>query len=164
MKCGGDSKMTRYSKPVWKMIEEAVDKIGEITAKDAKEYIRKNYAKDRVNESTISAQIIACSVNHPSAHHYPNPNRFLFYLGNGRYRRYDPRKDGLWEITPNGAQKIIREIKTDQAYFSQMDSNGQIGLPKEIQERLSVGARDFVAFVIDKQGNIILKKAELRPI
>ncbi|KPV63256.1 MAG: hypothetical protein AOA66_0978 [Candidatus Bathyarchaeota archaeon BA2] len=156
--------MTRYSKPVWQMVEEVVDKLGEITAKDARDYIRKNYAEDKVNESTISAQVIACSVNHPSAHHYPNSHRFLFYLGNGRYRRYDPKKDGLWEITSNSAQKIIREVKTEQAYFSQIDSNGQVRLPKEIQEKLSIGARDFVAFVTDEQGNIILKKAELRPV
>lgn len=157
-------KMTRYSKPVWQMIEEAVDKLRELTAKDAKDYIRKNYPEDKVNESTVSAQIIACSVNHPSAHHYPDSHRFLFYLGNGRYRRYDPEKDGLWEITLTGARKILRELKTKQAYFSQIDSSGHIRLPKEIQERLSVGARDFVAFITDKQGYIVLKKAELRPI
>lgn len=156
--------MTRYSKPVWQMIEEAVDKLGEITAKDARDYIRKNYAEDNVNELTISAQVIACSVNHSSAHHYPDSHRFLFYLGNGRYRRYDPKKDGLWEITPDGAQKIIGEIKTKEAHFSQIDSSGVVRLPKEIQERLSVGDRDFVAFVIDRQGNVVLKKAELRPI
>jgi len=160
----GAFRMTRYSKPVWKMIEEAVDELGEITAKDARDYIRKHYAKDKVNELTIGAQIIACSVNHPSAHHYPDPHRFLFYLGNGRYRRYDPKKDGVWEITPRGAQKIVNEIKTNEAYFSQIDSSGQIRLPKEIQERLSVGDRDFVAFLIDKQGNIVLKKAKLQPI
>ena len=156
--------MTRYSKPVWQMIEEAVNKLGEITAKDVKDYIRKNYTEDNVNELTINAQVIACSVNHSSAHHYPNSHRFLFYLGNGRYRQYDQKKDGLWEITPDGAQRIIEEIKTKDAYFSQIDSSGQVRLPKEIQKRLSVGNRDFVAFLIDRQGNISLKKAELRPI
>ena len=48
------------------MIEEAVKKLGEITAKDAKDYIRENYPKDNVNESTINAQVIAASVNHSS--------------------------------------------------------------------------------------------------
>lgn len=164
MEHGGEFKMTRYSKPVWRMIEEAVDKLGELTARDAKEYIREHYSEDKVNESTISAQVIACSVNHPSAHHYPDSHRFLFYLGNGRFRRYDQKKDGIWEITLNGARKIIREIKTEQAYFSRIDASRQVCLPKEIQERLSVGDKDFVAFLIDKQGNIVLKKAELRPI
>jgi len=156
--------MVRYSKPVWQMIEEAVDKFGEITAKDAKDYIRKNYPGDNVNELTISAQVIAASVNHNCAHHYSASHRFLFHLGNGRYRRYDTKKDGLWEITPAGARKIVEEIKTNEAYFSQIDSRGQIQLPTEIREKLHLGERDFVAFVRDDQGNIVLRKAQLRPV
>ena len=156
--------MTRYSKPVWKMIEEAVNKLGEITAKSAKEYIKENYPRDNVNELTIGAQVIACSVNHTSAHQYSNSHRFLFYLGNGRYRRYDPNKDGMWEVTPEGARKIMGEIRTNEAYFSQIGSGAEIRLPKEIFQKLSLKERDFVAFVTDSQGNILLKKAELRPI
>jgi len=72
--------MTRYSKPVWQMVKEAVEKMGEVTAKDVKDYVRKNYAKDNVNELTINAQVIAYSVNHSSAHHYTDAQRFLFYL------------------------------------------------------------------------------------
>ena len=37
-------------------------------------------------------------------------------------------------------------------------------MPREIQEGFSVAERDFLAFVIDREGNVILKKAELRPI
>ena len=156
--------MTRYSKPVWKMIEEAVDRLGEITAKDTKDYIKESYPKDNVNELTINAQVIACSVNHSSAHHYSDSHRFLFFLGNGRFRRYDARKDGLWEITPDGARKVAEDVKANDAYFTQIDSAGQMRLPEEIRKKLQVGERDFVAFVADDQGNIVLRKAELRPI
>ncbi len=156
--------MTRYSKPVWQMIEEAIDKLGEMTAKDAKDYIRGNYPKDNVNELTIGAQVIACSVNHTSAHQYTDSHRFLFYLGNGRFRPYHPTRDGKWEITSDGARRIVEEIKTNHAYFSQIGSNAEIRLPKEICEKLSLKERDFVAFVSNDQGNITLKKAELRPI
>lgn len=156
--------MVRYSKPVWKMIEEAVDKFGEITAKDAKDHIRENYPKDNVNELTVNAQVIAASVNHPSARHYSASHRFLFYLGNGRFRRYDIKKDGMWEITPAGVRKTIEEIKTNETYFTQIDSKGQIRLPKEIQEKLHLSESDFVAFLNDDEGNIVLKKAQLRPV
>ncbi len=156
--------MVRYSKPVWQMIEEAVDKFGEITAKDAKDYITKNYPKDNVNELTINAQVIAASVNHPSAHHYSASHRFLFYLGNGRFRRYNAQKDGLWEITSTGARKTVEEIKTNDTYFSQIDSRGQIQLPTKIREKLRLCERDFVAFVTDDKGNITLRKAQLKPI
>ncbi len=156
--------MTRYSKPVWQMVEEAVDKLGEITAKSAKEYIKENYPKDNVNELTIGAQVIACSVNHTSAHQYPDTHRFLFYLGNGRFRRYDAEKDGVWEITSTGARKTGEQMKTNEASFSQIDSRGQVQIPREIREKLRIGEKDFVAFVIDNRGNIVLRKAKLRPV
>jgi len=146
------------------MIEEAMNKLGEITAKDAKDYIRENYPKDNVNESTLNAQVIAASVNHSSTHYYSVSHRFLFYLGNGRFRRYDAKSDGLWEITPEGAREIAEEIKTNKAFFSQIDSRGQIQLPKEIRDKLHLSEKDFVAFVIDDQGNFVLIKAEFQPI
>jgi hypothetical protein len=156
--------MTRYSKPVWQMVKEAVDKMGEITARDVKDYIRKNYAKDNVNELTINAQVIACSVNHSSAHHYPDSQRFLFYLGSGRYRLYNPNKDGIWQMTPSGPQKVGEEAKSGGAYFCQITAGGQVHLPKDILDKLSVKESDFVAFVEDKEGNVHLRKAELRII
>ena len=156
--------MVRYSKPVWKMIEEAVDRYGEMTAKDAKDYIKENYAKDNVNELTINAQVIAASVNHPSAHHYSASHRFLFYLGNGRFRRYDAAKDGKWDITSTGATETVEGIRTSEASFSQIDSRGQVQIPREIREKLHLTNREFVAFIIDSRGNILLKKAELRPV
>lgn len=146
------------------MIEEAVDKMGEITAKSAKQYINENYVKDNVNELTIGAQVIACSVNHTSAHQYSDTHRFLFHLGNGRFRRYDAKNDGIWEITPEGARKVSEQMKTNEASFSQIDSRGQVQIPQEVRERLHLADRDFVAFITDSQGNILLKKAELRPI
>jgi len=152
----------RYSKPVWQMVREAVEKMGEVTAKEVKEYIRKNYPKDNVKELTINAQVIAHSVNHSSAHHYPVSQRFLFYLGNGRYRLYDPDKDGLWQITPSGPQKVGEATKSGKAHFSQVASGGQVRLPKDILDKLLIKENDFVAFVEDNQGNIHLKRAELR--
>src|SRR3972149_7238373 len=107
--------MVRYRKTVWLMIRETVDKLGEITARDAKDYIKKNYPQDNVNESTINAQIIAASVNHPSAHHYSSSHRFLFYLGNGRFREDDPNKDRVWDVIYSRTIPTAAEIKTDDA-------------------------------------------------
>jgi hypothetical protein len=145
------------------MVKEAAEKMREITAKDAKQYIRENYPSDNVNELTINAQVIACSVNHPSAHHYTSSRRFLFYLGNGRYRLHDPERDGFWDITKQGAEKRNLNLRTTKgSFFSQIKAGGQIFLPKAIQEKLSLEQYDFVAFVEDSAGNILLRKAELR--
>lgn len=154
--------MVRYSKPVWQMVKEAAEKMREITAKDVKQYIRDTYPTDNVNELTVSAQVIACSVNHPSAHHYPDSQRFLFYLGNGKYRLYAPERDGVWEKTPRGTKKVSDGIKSGNCYFSQVKSGGFIFLPRIIQEKLLIKEDDFVAFVENSDGEILLRKGELR--
>lgn len=156
--------MTRYSKPVWQMVKEAVEEMGEVTAKDVREYIKEHYPEDNVNELTISAQVIACSVNHTSAHHYPNTRRFLFYLGNGRYRMYNPDEDGIWEVTTSGARRVSEEVKSKKGFFSQVSKGGQVSIPNEIQKRLLIENGDFVAFVQDEEGNVLLKKAELKVV
>jgi hypothetical protein len=60
-----------------------------------------------VNNSTLTCQIIICSVNHPSRVHHPENKKprtctgqyhFLFNTGRGRVAPYDPEKHGLWEI------------------------------------------------------------------
>jgi len=68
------------------MVENAVSALGAANTRQVVEFIKSYYPKDDVNKSTISAYMIACSVNHSSAHHYPNPHHFLFYLGGGQYR------------------------------------------------------------------------------
>ncbi len=55
---------------VWQMIKESVDSLGgNATYSQIKEYIRKKYGD--VNESTITAQTVVCTVNHTSRIHYP---------------------------------------------------------------------------------------------
>lgn len=154
--------MVRYSKPVWQMVKEAAERADVVTAKDVKEFIKENYPDDNVNELTINAQVIACSVNHSSAHHYSDTQRFLFYLGNGRYRIYHPERDGIWDITRQGAKKVSKGITSGGAYFSRVSSDGQVMIPKTIQDKLSIKKGDFVAFVEDKTGSILLKRGELR--
>lgn len=156
--------MTRYSKPVWQMVKEAVQELGEVTAKDVRGYIKEHYPEDNVNELTISAQVIACSVNHTSAHHYPDTRRFLFYLGNGRFRLHNPDKDGIWEVTSFGARKVSEEAESGRGFFSQVSRGGQVTIPGRILEKLSIRNGDFVAFVEDKEGNTVLKKAELKVV
>ena len=112
---------------------------------------------------TINAQVIACSVNHTSAHHYPDTKRFLYYLGNGRYRLHHPERDGFWQVTRFGAKKMSEGITNSEGHFSQISENGRILLPKYIQNKLSLKKGDFLAFV-EEGDNILLKKAELRII
>jgi hypothetical protein len=156
--------MVRYSKPVWKMVKEAAEEMEEFTAKDVREFIKKRYAEENVNALTIGAQVIACSINHPSAHHYPDTQRFLFYLGNGRYRMADPHEI---QSSDTHAHSLIRADlgfgTSEEGYFTQI-KNGQIRIPRPILEKMSLKDNDFVAFVEDNKGNVLLKRAKLKVI
>jgi hypothetical protein len=155
--------MVKYSKPVWQMVMEAAEELDEFTAKDVKIFIKKHYPDDNVNELTIGAQVIACSLNHPSARHYPDSQRFLRYFGNGRYRLADPdERQGLNAI-PKKFEKGIKYGSSDKGYFTQI-RNGQIRIPRNILQKMSLKENDFVAFVESTNGDILLKKAELRVI
>ena len=152
--------MVRYSKPVWQMVKEAAEELEELTAKDVKEFIRNRYAQDNVNESTIGAQVIACSVNHPSAHHYPDKERFLFYLGNGRFRMAHAEEIENSEI-PSRMSKKDPDYGSEGEYFVQI-RNGQIRIPTPILRKMGLKNHDFLAFIEEDNGNIVLKQAELR--
>jgi endonuclease len=58
--------------------------------------------------NTISAHLIALSVNHPLRRHYPSVSRhaFLFSVGRGRYRQWNPEQDGTWVVTENGVRLV----------------------------------------------------------
>ncbi len=56
--------------PVWKMVKEAVEHLGgTATYAQIKANILATYGD--VNDSTMTCQIIVCSVNNPSRIHYP---------------------------------------------------------------------------------------------
>jgi hypothetical protein len=59
-------------------------------------------------KNTISAHLIAFSVNHPSRRHHRSAWNygFLFSLGNGRYRKWRPEEDGMWAVDETGVRLV----------------------------------------------------------
>lgn len=106
--------------PVWQMIRDAVDSIGGdlIAISDIIKHITAKY--ERVNEGTIRAQALACTVNRQSRTGMPENHRprianskydFLYSLGRGIVTKYDPIKHGVWEIAEQDGSRIVRQIK-----------------------------------------------------
>ncbi|MGE5397149.1 MAG: hypothetical protein ACM3MK_06375 [Chitinophagales bacterium] len=124
--------------PVWMMVREAMASIsGEATYKDIKQHIMKKY-KD-VNERTIQAQIVICSVNQKSRVHYP-PNRkpricddkydFLYCLGNGRVALYDPMVHGQWGIVEEkGKLEVLKMQPQIESAPKQSDQSANMLAP-----------------------------------
>ena len=157
--------MPKYSKPVWQMVKEALEELGELTGPTAVQYIRDHYPRDNVNKDTIKLQLIACSVNHTSARQYDDPNRFLWYLGDGRYRAYDPGSDET-KIEPGW--KVIRvphprrqEPGADEVPFSRVEAGNRVALPSAVTQSLGLSPHDIVAFV-DERGKYYIKKGRLK--
>jgi len=157
--------MARYSKPVWQMVKEALEELGELTGPTAVQYVRDHYPRDNVNKSTIRLQLIACSVNHNSARQFDDPNRFLWHLGSGRYRAYDPDKD---EAKIESGWKIIKVPRlrphvpaAEETPFSRVEAGNRIALPSAVTQSLGLGLNDVVAFVEDR-GKYYVRKGRLK--
>jgi endonuclease len=113
--------------PVWQMIREATEQLGDgpVPYTTIKERIRSKYGE--VNEGTLNAQLIICTVNQPSRIHYTENQKprlansrydFLYSVGRGTVMRYDPNLHGLWEITKDSIGKLVvkqTEIEVDIA-------------------------------------------------
>lgn len=133
---------------VWEMVKEAVNNLeGKASYTEIRDYI-KNHYKD-VNENTITAQTIVCTVNHNSRVHYPENNKprianakydFLFTTGRGQVELYNPEKHGIWEITEDDYGKLIVKQQTEETPEDDIPlEENDFSFPIESQ------LRDFIA-------------------
>lgn len=157
--------MAKYSKPVWQMVKEALEELGELTGPTTIQYIRDHHPRDNVNKGTIKLQLIACSINHTSARQFDDPNRFLWYLGNGRYRAYDPdadkaQMDPKWKV-PKVSLPKRRGPTADEVSFSRVETGNRVILPSLVIKSLGFGPNDVVVFV-EERGKYYIRKGRLR--
>ena len=88
-------------------LEEAVRfNGGEATSRKIYDYIYEHYPSKPWKDNTIRCHIMGCTVNHSSSHHYKHFRKFLFNLGPGHVRLYDPEKDGTWIWSKEGMVKV----------------------------------------------------------
>lgn len=144
---------------VWQMIKEAMDNIGDKASySHIKKYIHSKYGE--VNDSTITCQIIVCTVNHPSRIHYPENSKsrisdtkydFLYTIGRGEVERYNPERHGIWEIKEDETGKLIIAEKNDVKHDINVEMK-ETSPQKDEEEYyfpLESHLRDFIAQNID---------------
>ena len=98
-------------------IREVIREPGKIySTKEVIDLIYQKYPERPWKESTIRCHLIGLSVNHPSCIHYPTLRRqaFLFSLGGGRWRLYDPEKDGEWVWDRTGVRLVGEESEGEE--------------------------------------------------
>jgi hypothetical protein len=118
------------------------DQAGVLSTSDVISRIYAKHPDEPWQRNTISAHLIGLSVNHSSSHHYPSFRRhaFLFSLGNGRYRRWDPEADGTWEVTPDGVRLVDDSddvvIAEEAAVDAEVVSGMSLSLERDLEAAL----------------------------
>ena len=91
------------------LIREAVENLVEANPKQIMQFIRDQHPEVEVKETSFRADIIGCSVNHTSSHHYPSMPKFLFYeKQKGTYRIYNQKIDGKHVPISSRDDKIVQ--------------------------------------------------------
>lgn len=129
------------------MVREAVQALGgKATYPDIKEYILNKWPG--VNEDTINAQIIVCTVNQPSRIHYPENQRareyderydFLYTVGRGKVVLYSPDEHGKWGIREDrsGRIEIYQDVdQPDEQERKTAEDTYSFALEKHLQDFL----------------------------
>ena len=77
---------------------------------------------------SIRCHLIGLSVNHPSSKHYPTLHRqaCLFYVGNGRYKLFDPKQDN--------ADSTIEEENNIETVDSDEFIEATISLERDLEQ------------------------------
>ncbi len=103
--------MTKNHKTHAEMIREAVEELGRATPNSIMDFIRKKYPDIEVKETYFRADMIGCSVNHSSSHHYPGMPKFLFYdKEKGTYQLNEERLNDKTEHPLKIYEKLDPEL------------------------------------------------------
>ena len=115
------------------MIREAIEKLKVAKPPEIMNFIHEKYPEVEIKKNSFSADIIGCSVNHSSSHHYLGNPKFLFYeKGNKTYQLYDPEKHGIWIVDGKGARstdQIENEVEGEM-----IANETVLGLEKDLED------------------------------
>ncbi len=115
-------------------VREAVTKTGRVmSAEEIINHIYRQYPERPWKKSTIRAHLIGCSVNHSSSRHYPSFPKFLFTVGRGRVRLYQPEKNGIWKVDEQGARPIDRQVTEETGREQEIVQEAAIGLERDLE-------------------------------
>lgn len=83
------------------MIREAIEELGIASPNSIMDFIRQKYPNLNIKKTSFRADIIGCSVNHSSSHHYPGMPKFLFY----------DKQEGTYQLLNSETPKTKRKLK-----------------------------------------------------
>ena len=135
------------------MIREAIKELGNAKPRTIMDFINRKYPEVEVKKDSFRADIIGCSVNHTSSHHYPGMPKFLFYeREKGMYQLYNPEKHGKWIVSKKGAYMVGQPINNIES--EEISSEAAISLERDLEEYIirNLGQIDEGLKLYSKEG------------
>ena len=127
-------------------------------------WIRIQYPDDPVNPSSYRADIIGCSVNHSSSHHYPSMPKFLWFIEKTKKYRLalNDETELQYTITPQQNNEADKTEIVDGVHVTKLSITGQIYMPLEIRKHLELTPGEKIGFIMNENGSVEIRKAKLR--
>ncbi len=158
--------------PNWKLIDLATKTLvsqspdGTFTRREIIDYINHRLLKGQEprNESSLNPMIQAVTVNAPGGAPGGLDKNLLYRVGRGIYKRYDLSTDALEDNEVGIPVDETLSNRSDLGVpFGRVDERGFIALPRVIIEELNLEPGSLVAFVRNRDGDITLKRGQLKP-
>lgn len=146
-------------------IREALSDLGIASPNEIMDWIRRHYPDDTVNPRSYRADIIGCSINHSSSRHYPSLPKFLWFeKDTKKYRMANPEEASKAERIQGKDQSLL---ETEQEFIdgiavAKLSVTGQVKIPSVIRKKLSFKPGDILAFIINNDGVLEVKKARIK--
>ena len=132
--------------------------MGPSKPKQIVEWIRKNYPNEETIENSYRSDLMANSINHPSQHHFPAAEKFLWY--DSTRKTYRLAEDSERNIVPE--RKIRCSSPDKEPLIGKLSGSGQITIPLRIRDKMGFNAGDLFAFIVNEQGFLELRKSHLK--
>lgn len=154
--------MDCLSKTHAEKIREAVTELGIASPNEIMTWIRKYYPDDPVKPTSYRADIIGCSINHTSSHHYPGMPKFLWFIEETKkYRIVTEDETEIIEKNIIPVHDTEKSEIIDGVHVTKLSITGQIYLPIEIREHLCIDPGEKIGFIIGENGSVEIRKAKI---
>ena len=145
-------------------IREAVTDLGIASPNEIMDWIRRHYPNDIMNPRSYRADIIGCSINHSSSHHYPGVPKFLWFeKDTKRYRLASPEEASKAERMEERNQSFLETEQgvIDGIPIAKLSVTGQVKIPLIIREKLDLKPGNILAFIV-KNDILEVRKARIK--
>jgi len=145
-------------------IREAVTDLGLAKPNEIMNWIKEHYPGDNVNVSSYRADIIGCSINHSSQHHYPGMPKFLWFEESTKKYRLASLEEAARPESIEDERELLHDPLqglVDGVPIAKMSVTGQIAIPAAVREKLDLKPGDLLAFIM-KDNVLEVRRAKIK--